>query len=174
MGRIRPPRRHSPCILPHSTRANQSTQDQLDIANFLRVGTHLREALSRVLDYAYWRTKKRNPNAVVLFYDQPVHPPFSGYHLCLCPVQTGDEALELSRATRKVLDATDPDGVGNYLWKYVGHNPLKKAPVLRCTTGYSAFLDIALAVIPVSVIWSLQLPRHKKVNLSLVMSVGIL
>lgn len=40
-------------------------------------------------------------------------------------------------------------------------------------SSYSAFLDIALAAIPVSVIWTLQMPMDKKVSLSLILSVGI-
>ncbi|MDI1486614.1 MAG: hypothetical protein OHK93_005846 [Ramalina farinacea] len=40
-------------------------------------------------------------------------------------------------------------------------------------SSYSAFLDIALAAIPVSVIWSLQMSFSKKVQLSLILSVGI-
>ena len=45
--------------------------------------------------------------------------------------------------------------------------------LITCVTGYSAFLDIALAAIPVSVIWSLQMSFSKKVQLSLILSVGI-
>ena len=44
----------------------------------------------------------------------------------------------------------------------------------RSFTGYSAFLDISFAAIPVSVIWALQMPIHKKVSLSLILGVGIL
>ena len=70
VGRLRPSRRHSPCIISRSTRANYCAQDQLDIADFLRVGTRFRKALSRVLDYAYWRAQEGDTNASVLLHDQ--------------------------------------------------------------------------------------------------------
>ena len=116
VGRLRPPRRHSPCILPRSTRANHCAQDQLDIANFLRAGTRFRKALSRVLDYAYWRAQEGDTNPTVLLYDQSIHPLFSRNNLCLCPVQTSYEALEFFGTARRVLEARDPDGVDNYLF----------------------------------------------------------
>ncbi|KAL8852448.1 MAG: hypothetical protein Q9221_002678 [Calogaya cf. arnoldii] len=39
--------------------------------------------------------------------------------------------------------------------------------------GYWAFLDFALAIIPVDIIWKLQLSTRKKVGLSLLLSAGI-
>ena len=41
-------------------------------------------------------------------------------------------------------------------------------------TAYSAFLDLALPAIAVSIIWSLQLPIRKRVNLTLILSAGVL
>lgn len=67
-------------------------------------------------NYAYWRTRKGNTNAFVLFHDQPIHPLFSRHYFCLRPVQTGNEALEFFRFARKALDAIDPNGVNNYLF----------------------------------------------------------
>ncbi len=49
------------------------------------------------------------------------------------------------KAGRKVLEVTDPDDVDDYLFCYVSQNPLK-TPVLRCTTGCSALMDVALAI----------------------------
>ena len=74
-------------MLPRSTRANHCPRDQLNIANFLHVETRFRKALSWVLDYAYWRTKKANKILFVILYNQLIHP------LCVRPVQTDDEAL---------------------------------------------------------------------------------
>lgn len=46
--------------------------------------------------------------------------------------------------------------------------------LLTRSAGYWAFLDFALAIIPVDIIWKLQLSRKKKVGLSLLLSAGIL
>ena len=46
--------------------------------------------------------------------------------------------------------------------------------LLNRSAGYWAFLDFALAIIPVDIIWKLQLSRKKKVGLSLLLSAGIL
>ena len=58
----------------------------------------------------------------------------------------------------------------------VGLNPVSESPGtgLNIVEGYFAFMDIALAAIPVSVIWKLQMPRDKRISLSLILSVGIL
>ena len=40
--------------------------------------------------------------------------------------------------------------------------------------AYSAFLDLALPAIAVSMIWTLQLPTKKKISLTLIMSAGVL
>ncbi|KAL9630017.1 MAG: hypothetical protein Q9204_004946 [Flavoplaca sp. TL-2023a] len=44
---------------------------------------------------------------------------------------------------------------------------------LKSLAGYWAFLDFALAIIPVDIIWKLQLSTKKKVGLSLLLSAGI-
>ena len=58
----------------------------------------------------------------------------------------------------------------------VGLNPVSESPGTgsKVLKGYFAFIDVALAAIPVSVIWKLQMPRDKRISLSLIMSVGIL
>lgn len=45
---------------------------------------------------------------------------------------------------------------------------------LNSSVGYWAFLDFALAIIPVDIIWKLQLSTKKKVSLCLLLSAGIL
>ena len=40
--------------------------------------------------------------------------------------------------------------------------------------GYWAFLDFALAVIPVDIVWRLQLSTQKKLLLTLLLSMGVL
>ena len=75
-----------------------------------------------------------------------------------------------------MLESTNLDGLDHHLFQYVPahYRSLHAALMLMIVVGYSAFLDIALAAIPVSVIWALQMPMHKKINLSLIMGVGIL
>lgn len=53
-------------------------------------------------------------------------------------------------------------------------NRLSTVTLLTRSAGYWAFLDFALAIIPVDIIWKLQLSRKKKVGLSLLLSAGIL
>ena len=60
-------------------------------------------------------------------------------------------------------------------------NPSVKAKCWRNTftnftlalSSYNAFLDLAYASIAVSIIWQLQLRLHRRINLSLLLSVGI-
>ena len=40
--------------------------------------------------------------------------------------------------------------------------------------GYLAFLDIALALLPVTIMWNLQLSLKKKVGLCAIMGLGVL
>lgn len=40
--------------------------------------------------------------------------------------------------------------------------------------GYWAFLDFALAFIPVDIVWKLQLSRQKKMLLTLLLGMGVL
>ncbi len=46
--------------------------------------------------------------------------------------------------------------------------------VLTVVSGYWAFLDFALAFIPVDIVWKLQMKRSKKFLLSLLLSMGVL
>lgn len=46
--------------------------------------------------------------------------------------------------------------------------------VLTVLSGYWAFLDFALAFIPVDIVWKLQLKKSKKLLLSLLLSMGVL
>ncbi len=42
------------------------------------------------------------------------------------------------------------------------------------TTAYNTFLDFALALLPISVVWNLQLSQRKKVGLYGILGVGLL
>ncbi|KAL8880743.1 MAG: hypothetical protein Q9192_007953, partial [Flavoplaca navasiana] len=52
-------------------------------------------------------------------------------------------------------------------------DPVPLATWNQVIAGYWAFLDFALAIIPVDIIWKLQLSTKKKVGLSILLSAGI-
>ena len=51
---------------------------------------------------------------------------------------------------------------------------LCRGHVLTLTPGYWAFLDFALAFVPVDIVWKLQMRKSKKFLLSLLLSMGVL
>ena len=50
---------------------------------------------------------------------------------------------------------------------------LKKAEA-ACATGYLAFMDLSLALLPVTIIWNLQMTVKKKAGLGLILGLGVL
>lgn len=45
--------------------------------------------------------------------------------------------------------------------------------MLTIMVGWLAFMDLALALLPITIIWNLQLDWHKKVGLSILMGFGV-
>ena len=45
--------------------------------------------------------------------------------------------------------------------------------MLTIMVGWLAFIDLALALLPITIIWRLQLDWHKKVGLSILMGLGV-
>ncbi|MCJ1249123.1 hypothetical protein MMC30_006346 [Trapelia coarctata] len=60
-------------------------------------------------------------------------------------------------------------GRGSHCW-----DPKIAADVGIFLTAYSAFIDFSLALIPVTILWSLKVSPKKKLGLSLLLSLGVL
>lgn len=64
-------------------------------------------------------------------------------------------------------------------WDLVIASKYSRSSALSCThhfiaSGYWAFLDFALAFVPVDIVWKLQMKKSKKFLLSLLLSMGVL
>lgn len=51
--------------------------------------------------------------------------------------------------------------------------PLRFVQMLIAVIGWLAFIDLSLALLPISIIWNLQLNWHKKLGLSVLMGLGV-
>ena len=115
LGRYRQGGRIPSHLLPLVSNYRIGPKVLLDIAMLLHARAHLRKAISRVFDYADWRSQQKDAPFTIFFHGKSVHHGFYCHHPCLGPVYSIRQALE-SGDSGKMLEPTNLDGLDSLWW----------------------------------------------------------
>ena len=82
--------------------------------------------------------------------------------------------VESSQVQAKVLRSQCCHQLLHFCWMFVILLVITLTSTLILETAYSIFVDLYLAIYPMTVLWGLQINRPKKIGLSCVLGLGIL